>query len=223
MIKVFIGYDSRMPEDFSVASSSLLEKSSVPVSITPLYLKNLRDVYNRPKGMGPKPSNEFSYTRFLVPYLCEYEGWAVFVDGDVVFNDDIWNLFALRNDEYAVQVVKHDYSPKSTKKFKGNEQHVYPKKNWSSVMMFNNEKCTDLSFVQPNSSTGSFLHQFQWLDNEDLIGSLPRRWNYLVGEYDKISRYDISLFHYTEGTPLHPEYRDCDYAEEWLRYGGKYI
>ena len=150
MIKVFIGYDSRMPEDFSVASSSLLEKSSVPVSITPLYLKNLRDVYNRPKGMGPKPSNEFSYTRFLVPYLCEYEGWAVFVDGDVVFNDDIWNLFALRNDEYAVQVVKHDYTHKSTKKFKGNEQHVYPKKNWSSVMMFNNEKCTDLSFVQPN-------------------------------------------------------------------------
>tara|TARA_Y100000593_G_scaffold23455_1_gene46489 strand:+ start:3304 stop:3969 length:666 start_codon:yes stop_codon:yes gene_type:complete len=221
MIKVFIGYDSRMSEDFSVAINSLMEHSSVPISITPLNLRNLSGIYNRP--LDPKASNEFSYTRFLVPYLCNYEGWGLFIDGDVVFNDDIWNLYTLRNDKCAVQVVKHDYTPKSTTKFQGNVQYNYPKKNWSSVMLFNNEKCKQIADIQANTSSGRFLHRFEWLESENMIGSLPRRWNFLVGEYEKVPISEISLLHYTEGTPLHLEYRDCDYAEEWLKYGRKYI
>ena len=221
MINVFIGYDSRMPEDFIVASTSLMEKSSVPISITPLNLRNLSGIYNR--DVDPKASNEFSYSRFLVPHLSDYTGWSIFVDGDVVFLEDIWRLCMLRDDDYALQVVKHDYTPKSTVKFKGNEQYVYPKKNWSSVMMFNNERCRALTPDKVNNSSGAYLHQFKWLEEYD-IGSHPIFWNYLVGEYDsEVSTNNISLLHYTEGTPFHDEYRSCDYSENWLKYGRKYI
>tara|TARA_B100000700_G_C14844149_1_gene760716 strand:- start:44 stop:706 length:663 start_codon:yes stop_codon:yes gene_type:complete len=220
MVKVFIGYDSRMEEDFNVAFDSLMENSTVPLSITPLNLKNLKYVYSR--EADPKASNEFSYSRFLVPYLSNYSGWSLFVDGDVVFLNDIWWLCQLRNEECAVQVVKHDYTPKSNIKFKNNTQHIYPKKNWSSVMLFNNKKCRNLTEEVVNSETGAYLHQFKWID-ESQIGSLPIEWNYLVGEYSKIPRESISLLHYTEGSPLHEEYRKCDYANEWLKYGGKYL
>ena len=221
MINVFIGYDSRMSEDFSVASTSLMQNSSVPIAITPLNLYNLKNIYSR--DVDPKASNEFSYSRFLVPYLSGYTGWSIFVDGDVVFLDDIWSLCMLRDDTYAVLVVKHDYTPKSDIKFKGNEQHVYPKKNWSSVMVFNNERCQALTPDKVNNSSGAYLHQFKWLEEHE-IGLLPNYWNYLVGEYDSnVSINDISLLHYTEGTPLHEEYRDCDYAGEWLKYGRKYL
>jgi len=114
---------------------------------------------------------------------------------------------------YAVQVVKHDHRPRETVKFLGQPQTTYPKKNWSSVMLFNNANCRVLAPAYVNTASGLELHQFKWLPDESAIGELPRRWNHLVGYYGP-SR-DVSLAHYTLGGPYFDEYRNCEYADEW--------
>jgi hypothetical protein len=129
--------------------------------------------------------------------------------------DDVAKLWALRDERYAVMVVKHDHRPRESVKFLGQPQTAYPKKNWSSVMLFNNARCRVLTPEYVNTATGLELHQFKWLPDEALIGALPGRWNHLVG-YDPPSR-DVSLVHYTLGGPYFEEYRNCEYAEEWRR------
>lgn len=127
--------------------------------------------------------------------------------------DDITKLWALRDDRYAVMVVKHNHVPKEDIKFLNEPQTKYEKKNWSSVMLFNNAKCTALTPEYVNTASGLELHQFKWLENDDLIGEIPKRWNHLVG-YD--SQTDASLVHYTLGGPYFKEYQDCEYSKEWL-------
>jgi len=127
--------------------------------------------------------------------------------------DDIENLWSLRDDRFVVQVVRHDHRPKESTKFLGEVQTVYEKKNWSSVMLFNNERCAALTPEYVSKASGLELHQFKWIDNDDLIGDLPSKWNHLVG-YDKPSR-EVSLAHFTLGGPYFPEYADCEYAKEW--------
>ena len=144
------------------------------------------------------------------------------MDSDVVVEDDITELWNLRDDSFSAMCVQHDYTPKSKVKFRGNVQYEYPRKNWSSVILFNNQYCSHLSPTYVNNATPAELHRFQWLDktvSEFALGELPVKWNFLVGEYEKDSIEDIGLYHYTLGTPFHKEYRDCDYAEIW----GKYI
>ncbi|MCH1429485.1 MAG: glycosyltransferase [Chlamydiales bacterium] len=213
MIPVFIGYDPREKVAFNVLAHSLSQRASRPLSIIPLNLKHLTQEVYREKD--PKQSTEFSFSRFIVPYLSNYEGWSIFMDSDMLACDDIAKLYDLRDDNYSVMVVKHDYEVKEGTKFLGEKQLPYPKKNWSSLIMFNNSKCRTLSKEYVNQASGLELHQFKWLDSDEDIGSLPVEWNYLVGHYPKKDK--VSLVHYTEGGPYFESYKEVDYADLWFK------
>jgi len=213
MIKVFIGYDPREAVAYSVLAHSIHARASVPVSITPLMLSELKGVLTRERH--PLQSTDFSFSRFLTPYLSDYAGWSVFMDCDMLVLDDIARLDGLRDERYAVMAVKHDHVPKEARKFLDQPQTPYQKKNWSSVMLFNNKRCRALTPDYVNAASGLELHQFKWLEGDDLIGEIPARWNHLVG-YNR-PRRDAALVHYTLGGPYFEEYRDCEYAEEWRR------
>ncbi len=212
MIRVFIGYDEREAVAFSVLAYSIQARASVPVSVSPLMLSQLKGILTRERH--PLQSTDFSFSRFLTPYLSGYAGWSVFMDCDMLMLDDIAGLARLCDDRYAVMVVKHDHVPKETTKFLGEPQSKYEKKNWSSVMLFNNARCRALTPDYVNTASGLELHQFKWLGSDDLIGALPDRWNHLVG-YNP-PRPDAALVHYTLGGPYFDEYRDCEYSAEWF-------
>ena len=211
MIRVFIGYDSRETVAYGVLAHSIHRRASVPVSIAPVMLGQLAAVFHR--DTNALQSTQFSFSRFLVPYLCGYEGWAVFMDCDMLMRDDIAKLWALRDERHAVQVVKHVHVPKEDVKFLGAVQTKYEKKNWSSVMLMNCDRCRALTPEYVNAASGLQLHQFKWLEGDDLIGEIPSRWNHLVG-YDA-ARADAALVHYTSGGPYFDEYAGCEYAQEW--------
>lgn len=212
MIRVFIGYDPREAVAFGVLSHSIHRRASQPVSIAPVMLSQLQGVYRRERN--PLQSTDFSFSRFLTPWLCGYEGWAVFMDCDMLMLDDIASLWALRDERFAVQVVQHEHVPREDVKFLGAVQTKYGKKNWSSVMLMNCSRCTALTPDYVNAASGLELHQFKWLGDDALIGELPPRWNHLVG-YDA-PRTDASLVHFTIGGPYFDEYRDCEYSREWF-------
>jgi lipopolysaccharide biosynthesis glycosyltransferase len=211
LIHVFIGYDSRQAVLYNVAQHSIVRHCSAPVSITPIKLEHVRGVFDRPKVAVQ--STEFSFSRFLTPYLHNYQGWALFMDCDVIVRADLAELWALRDDRYAVQCVKHDHQPTSTVKFLGEQQTRYEKKNWTSVMLMNCAKCTALTPEYVNTASGLDLHQFKWLASDDLVGALPREWNFLVEYY----RHDenAKLLHFTEGGPYYEATRNVDFAHEW--------
>lgn len=211
MIRVFIGYDPREAVAFNVLAHSIQVRASEPVSITPLMLSQLASVLTRERHA--LQSTDFSFSRFLTPYLSSYTGWSVFMDCDMLMLKDIAELWKLRDDRYAVMVVKHDHVPKEAVKFLGEPQSKYEKKNWSSVMLFNNARCQALTPDYVNRATGLELHQFKWLENDELIGPLPETWNHLVGY--NTARRDAALVHYTLGGPYFPEFADCEYADAW--------
>lgn len=210
--RVFVGFDSKEVVAYHVLAQSIIEHSSIPVVFSPIVLDHLRGLFTRERNA--LQSTEFSFSRFLVPYLSGFEGWSLFADCDMLARADIAELWALRDDRYAVMCVKHDYVPKVEQKFLGQVQTKYEKKNWSSVMLFNNAKCRALSPDFVNTATGLQLHQFKWLDGDDNIGELPVTWNYLVNEYDH--RPDAKMVHFTDGGPYFDEYRNDDYADEWF-------
>ena len=212
MIRVFIGYDPRESVAFSVLSHSIQARASQPVAITPVMLSQLGAVLARERH--PLQSTDFSFSRFLTPYLSGYTGWSVFMDCDMLMLKDISELWKLRDDRYAVMVVKHSHVPKESVKFLGEPQTKYEKKNWSSVMLFNNARCRALTPEYINQATGLELHQFKWLESDDLIGALPAAWNHLVG-YNP-PRKDAALVHFTIGGPYFPQYEDCEYAADWF-------
>lgn len=186
MLRVFIGYDERQAISLQVLISSIYRKSTAPVAITPLVLPTLP---LKRTGLTP-----FTYSRFLAPYLCNYEGWSLFLDADILLNADIAELFALKDDKFAVMVSKNP------KQFE-----------WASVMLFNNAKCRVLTpeFVE----TAQRLHDCSWVE-PDLIGDLPREWNHLVG-YDPHNP-EAKLIHYTQGIPAFKETQDCEHATKWF-------
>ena len=212
MINIFIGYDSNEKMAFHVLSESILRNSTEPVKITPIFLKNIKNFFERERNQIS--STEFSFSRFIVPYLLNYQGWGLFMDCDMLMKADIAELWKLRDSKYAVQLCKHEYSPKSNIKFLNQVQTVYKKKNWSSFMLINSEKCKKLTPEYVNSASGLELHQFKWLENESLIGSLPLEWNWLVGEYSY--KKDVKNIHYTKGGPYFKKSSNCDYASDWL-------
>lgn len=185
MLKIFIGFDPRQPVSYNVLQQSILSRASKPISITPLIIETLP--INR-VGLTP-----FTFTRFLVPYLCNYEGWALFLDIDMLLLDDISKIFDLADDKYAVMVSKNEH-----------------RFEWASAMLFNCAKCTILT--PEYISTADKLHQIAWADESE-IGDLPREWNHLVG-YDT-ERQDAKLVHYTQGVPCFPETNDSEYAKHW--------
>lgn len=214
MINIFIGYDSKERVAFNVLSYSILKNSSKPVAITPINLDNIKDDFVRERNN--LSSTEFSFSRFIIPHLMNYQGWALFMDCDMLMVDDIAKLWQLRDDSYAVQVCKHNYTPKNQTKFLNQIQTVYPKKNWSSVMLMNCKKCHTLTPDYVNKASGLELHQFKWLESEDLIGDIPLEWNWLADEYEY--KNDVYNIHYTEGGPYFEAYTNCDYSEEWFKY-----
>ena len=211
MIRIFIGYDDNEKVGFSTLSHSLLKHSTQPISITPIRLQNIRDIFVRERVKIQ--STEFAFSRFLVPYLCNYSGHAIFMDCDMLARADISKLWRQRTTKYAVQCVQHDYTPNSTIKFMNQPQTPYPKKNWSSMMLFNNAKCTTLTPDYVNSATGLELHQYKWLENEELIGKIDEEWNWLVGEYEY--NPNAKLVHYTLGTPCFHEFSNTGMANDW--------
>ena len=209
-IPVFVGYDPREAIAFHVCTNSIIRNASQPVSIIPLAL-NLFPDYKETHGDN---SNNFVYTRFLVPYLMSYQGWAIFIDGDMILRDDIVKLWDLRQEANDVMVVKHNYKTKMTKKYMGAPNEDYPRKNWSSVILWNcgswPNRILTPDFVE--QKPGSYLHRFSWID-DDRIGELPREWNWLPDEFG--ANPEAKLLHYTLGTPCFYEFADTPQASEW--------
>ena len=212
MINIFIGYDNKEKVAFNVLSYSILKNSTKPVAITPIYLNNIKDDFIRERNQ--LSSTEFSFSRFIIPHLMNYQGWALFMDCDMLMKADVSELWRLRDDKYAVQVCKHDYVPKTQTKFLGQTQTAYPKKNWSSFMLMNCKKCTQLTPDYVNKASGLELHQFKWLESDELIGELPIEWNWLADEYEY--KKDVKNIHYTEGGPYFKDYKNTDYAIDWF-------
>jgi lipopolysaccharide biosynthesis glycosyltransferase len=211
-IPIFVGYDPREAIAYHTCVNSIIRNSSVPVAIVPVALNLFQD-YTETHTDG---SNHFIYTRFLVPYLMGWQGWAIFIDGDMIVRGDIAELWDQRVMSKDVMVVKHDYKTKRREKYLGSPNEDYPRKNWSSVILWNcstypNRQLTP-EFVQ--KSTGSFLHRFSWLE-DDRIGELALEWNWLPDEYG--ANPDAKLLHYTLGTPCFHEFADTPQSEEWHR------
>jgi lipopolysaccharide biosynthesis glycosyltransferase len=211
-IPIFVGYDPREAIAYHTCVNSIIRNSSVPVAIVPVALNLFQD-YTETHTDG---SNHFIYTRFLVPYLMGWQGWAIFIDGDMIVRGDIAELWDQRVMSKDVMVVKHDYKTKRREKYLGSPNEDYPRKNWSSVILWNcstypNRQLTP-EFVQ--KSTGSFLHRFSWME-DDRIGELAPEWNWLPDEYG--ANPDAKLLHYTLGTPCFHEFADTPQSEEWHR------
>ena len=213
MLRIYIGYDPRESVAFYTLAHSILRRASVPIAIAPLAQNQLKGIYRRARG--PTESTEFSMTRFLVPYLSEYAGWSVYLDCDMLCRVDVAGLTSemQQQADKAVLVCKHDYVPKSERKFLDQVQTKYPRKNWSSLMVFNNDRCRALTPDYVNSASGLELHRFAWVEDR-LIGELEREWNWLVGEYPHNPGARIA--HFTLGGPYFEPYRECDYAAEWF-------
>lgn len=212
-IPITIGYDPREAIAYHTCTNSIIRHASRPVSLIPLAL-NLFNNYSETHTDG---SNQFIYSRFLTPYLMNYQGWAIFMDGDMIVRDDIIKLWELKDDSYAVQVVKHDYKTKMPVKYLGAKNEDYPCKNWSSVILWNcghpKNKLLTPEFIQ--SATGAQLHRFTWLEDNE-VGELPAEWNWLDVEYDWNPL--AKLVHYTLGSPCFHEFADQgDFADEWHR------
>lgn len=213
-LRIFIGWDSTEPAAAAVLAHSILARATAPVSIVPLTRRSVLRMYQRERQ--PTEATEFSFTRFLVPYLSRYEGWSVFMDCDMLCQADIWELMlhVIAHQDKAVLVCPHDYVPKSATKMQGQVQTVYPRKNWSSLMVFNNVLCKTLSREYVNTATGAELHQFAWVPDHQ-IGFLPLTWNWLSDEYPE--RRDAEIIHYTLGGPWMAGHEHCDHADLWLR------
>ena len=219
-IPIFIGYDPRERAATNVLIDSLYRHSSRPLAISPIVTPQLAEVFQRERD--PKRSTAFSFTRFLVPWLMGYQGWAIFMDCDMLCRGDISELWALREDRYAVLCVQHDHRPNESAKFLGEVQSAYPKKNWSSLMLLNCARCTALTPDYVNTASGLQLHRFDWLDGDHQIGALPDRWNHLVdvqpAPRQPAAEGGPTLLHWTLGGPWFREQRTMGgpLAAEWF-------
>lgn len=212
MINIFIGYDPREAVAYHVCANSFIRHASKPLAITPLALKGLAG-YAETHTDG---SNQFIYSRFLLPHLMDYKGWALFVDGDMLVRDDIAKLWAMRDDSKAVMCVHHDYKTTMETKYLGAKNQNYPRKNWSSVVLWNCGHPAN-AVVTPEfvmGATGAQLHRFTWL-SDDLIGEIPKVWNWLPDEFG--ANKEAKLLHWTLGTPCFHEFAHAPMAEEWHR------
>lgn len=200
-LRVFIGYDKREAVTYHTCVQSIIEHARYPqwLQFTPVT------------GEQRDGSNAFIYARFLVPYWCGFKGRAVFIDGDMLLRADISELFAGRMPE-AVRVVKHNYKTKHAVKYLGYANADYPRKNWSSVILWNCARHRVLTPAFVAAMSGAYLHRFSWLE-DDQIGELPPEWNKLVLEQPLSP--DDKLRHFTIGAPCFSEYADCDGAQEW--------
>lgn len=225
---IWIGFDMREAAAFAVAAHSARRKTFAPIPVTGLVLSQLQlaGLYKRPtlrRGaqlfdvISEAPmSTEFAISRFLVPHLAGGSGWALFMDSDVLIRSDLSRLFGAADSRKAVMCVKHRHAPVETVKMDGQAQLSYPRKNWSSVMLFNLDHPANRRLTPElvNSVPGRDLHAFCWLGDEE-IGELPPEWNYLVGHTTGV--IDPAIVHFTDGFPMMAGYEDQPYADEWRR------
>ena len=212
MINVFVGYDERESAVFHAFNQSVLDHTKVPVSIIPVHGPMLEDFDGQQDG-----TNRFIYSRYLVPNIMDYQGWAIFADGDMIVLGDLQELWALRDPTKAVQVVKHSYRTSSRRKYIGtpieNDNIDYPRKNWSSIVLWNcshlSNRCLTRDYVA--TAGAEVLHRFKWLRDSE-IGALPLEWNMLVNE---VHCENPKLIHYTLGCPGIEGYKDCPHADVW--------
>ena len=214
---IYVGWDSREDIAYQVCEHSIRRRTNQnSVNVSPLKQSELREQKLYWREQDKLSSTEFTITRFLVPHLNKFTGWAAFCDCDMVWRSDPSELFSQVDDSKAVMVVKHDYTPQEGTKMDGQLQMPYPRKNWSSMILWNcghpKNKALDLETV--NTASPSFLHRFEWLDDED-IGTLDHNWNWLVGWYDVERDGDPKIIHYTEGGPWFEETRHCEFGHIW--------
>lgn len=217
-LKVFIGYDSREDIAWQVCRHSLERHSAQDVMIVPLRQTVLRELglYTRPHDSTS--STEFSLSRFLTPYLAAQGGWVIFSDCDFLYTRNIHEVLNGLDPSKALYCVQHDYTPANNVKMDGKQQTVYPRKNWSSFMIMNNDH-PDVRKLTPevvNTAPPAFLHRFEWIEDDASIGALPLEWNFLEGEYAKPEQTPAAI-HYTNGGPWFDEWQSVDYADLWLR------
>ena len=217
-LSCFVGYDAKEDIAYRVCKHSLLKRASIDIKIFSLKLDELKAKKFYKRDIDPLASTQFTYSRFLVPALMNYKGWAIFCDCDFIFLDDIAKITENLDESKAVYCVKHDYTPKEKHKMDGQKQTIYPRKNWSSVMLFNcghpSNKKISSSVVNDTNITGKYLHRFSWLQDSE-VGQLSHEWNWLTDWYKEPQDGKPKLLHYTEGGPGFENYRDCDYHKEW--------
>lgn len=215
--KIFIGWDSREDIAYQVAKYSAQRRSRI-TEVIPLQQRVLRESGMYWRDTDKLAATEFTFTRFLIPELTNYTGWALFMDCDIIFQESPDELFKLVDDRYAVMCAKHDYTPAEGMKMDGQLQTIYPRKNWSSVMLINcghpSNKLLTKELVNNPETTGAYLHRFSWLKDEE-IGQISHEWNWLVGWYKQPDDGEPKALHYTEGGPWFGNYRFCDYHTEW--------
>lgn len=223
-LKIYVGYDTREDIAWQVCRHSLYRHASKPIEVNPLKQATLRELglYTRP--IDKTATTEFSLTRFLTPYLADSKGWSIFVDCDFLFTEDIYNVVKDLDDSKAIYVVQHDYTPAHSVKMDGKAQTVYPRKNWSSFIVFNGShpyvKTLTPSLV--NSAQPAFLHRFSWIPEDELIGNLSIRWNFLEGEYPVPEQVPAAI-HYTNGGPWFEAWTKVDFADLWLAERDAYL
>lgn len=223
-VKVFVGYDSREDIAWQVCRYSLRRHSDDKVEVIPLRQTTLRELglYSRPHDFGA--STEFSLTRFLTPYLAAQDGWVAFCDCDFLFTSDVCEVFEGLDPAKAIYCVQHDYTPAYRVKMDGKAQASYPRKNWSSFIVFN---CNhpDVQSLTPevvNTATAAHLHRFGWISDDSAIGALDPDWNFLAGEYPKPAATP-RVIHYTNGGPWFDDWQDCDFADLWIEERDLYL
>jgi lipopolysaccharide biosynthesis glycosyltransferase len=214
-IRIFLGFDQREAVAYHTMCQSIIDRTTAPVAITPLASSMFEEI--APESDG---TNAFTLTRFLVPYLCNYSGWAIFADSDMLVREDLKELWDMRGKyvfDKGAAVVKHAYKTKAPLKYVGTEMEAgnedYPRKNWSSLILWYcghaaNRVLTP-EFIREKG--GKYLHRFQWLSDEQ-IGTIPQDWNHLVGEYPT---QRASNFHYTLGVPAFKHYSTGHEALHW--------
>ena len=215
--RIFVGWDSREDIAFQVCRHSVMARASIPLEVTPIKQEALRDAGLYTRDRDPLASTEFTYTRFFVPHLAGYDGWALFCDCDFLWLADIKGLVDLIDDRYAVMCVHHDHRPPESWKMDGRQQTLYPRKNWSSMVLYN---CghPDNAALTPeiaNTESGSFLHRFSWLDDA-VIGAVPETWNWLEGWSRTPQSGPPNVVHFTRGGPWFDAWKDVEFAKLWL-------
>lgn len=231
--RIIIGWDKREDIAYQVCKYSIKKNTNLPIKIIPLKQDILREekLYKREYKLdqhnhkidkidGKPFSTDFSFTRFLVPFLAN-TGWVLFCDCDMLFRTDILNLIPNLNNKYACMVVKHNQQIKEAIKMDNQPQQAYPRKNWSSFIAWNLDHLahSKLTVKDVNTKTGSWLHGFSWLDDDE-IGELPIEWNYLVDHSPK--NIDPKVVHFTLGGPWFDNYKNVEYADEWNTYKTEY-
>jgi len=218
-LKIFVGWDSREDIAYQVCRASLLKHTSVDLDIVPIKQKHMRDKNLYWREHDPLSSTEFTFTRFLVPYLAGYKGWAIFMDCDFMWRGDVSTVLDYCDYSNAVMVVKHNYNPPERVKMDGAVQTQYPRKNWSSFMLINcghEQVQKNLTLETVNTATGLYLHRLQWATN-DCIGELPVAYNYLEGWHTKDDCPNPLAVHFTRGGQWFRDYMNVEYGDEWAK------